>query len=96
MTAIAAYIQSRTRHKQSSIGVICGSGLDKFAENLTEVDRIPYGEIAGFPISTVSGHSGHFLLGKLHGKNIACMKGRVHPYEGYDYATVCTAKMFLF
>lgn len=90
MNAIAAYIQSRTKHKQSSIGVICGSGLDKFADTLSEIDRIPYAEIPGFPVSTVIGHSGHFVLGNLHGKSIACMKGRVHPYEGYDYATVCT------
>ena len=49
---------------------------------------IPYKEIPHFPVSTVSGHKGQFVCGKLGGKEVLCMQGRFHYYEGYDLKQV--------
>ena len=69
------------------IGLILGSGLGFFADDRIEVEgRLPYGEIEGFPVSTVPGHAGQFVYGHLHGKRVLCMQGRFHFYEGYTMA----------
>ncbi len=69
---------------QPEIGLILGSGLGFFADDRIEVvGRLPYGEIDGFPVSTVPGHAGQFVYGTLHGKRVICMQGRFHFYEGY-------------
>jgi len=66
------------------IGLILGSGLGFFADDRIEVaGRLPYGEIEGFPVSTVPGHAGRFVYGTLAGKRVICMQGRFHFYEGY-------------
>jgi purine-nucleoside phosphorylase len=69
---------------QPEIGLILGSGLGFFADDRIEVvGRLPYGEIEGFPVSTVEGHAGQFVYGTLNGKRVICMQGRFHFYEGY-------------
>jgi len=69
------------------IGLILGSGLGFFADDRIEVaGRLPYGEIEGFPVSTVPGHAGQFVYGTLEGKRVICMQGRFHFYEGYPMA----------
>ena len=66
------------------VGLILGSGLGFFADDRIEVvGRLPYGEIEGFPVSTVPGHAGQFVYGYLDGKRVICMQGRFHYYEGY-------------
>lgn len=65
------------------IALVLGSGLGGFAEKIEKAAEIPYGDIQGFPVSTVSGHEGKFIFGSLNGINIVCMQGRVHYYEGY-------------
>ena len=66
------------------IGLILGSGLGFFADDRIEVvGRLPYGEIEGFPVSTVPGHAGQFVFGHLDGRRVICMQGRFHFYEGY-------------
>ncbi len=65
------------------IGIVLGSGLGGFADRLEGSVSIPYEEIPNFPLSTVEGHAGRFVFGRLKGKNIVCMQGRVHYYEGY-------------
>ncbi|MEN8791238.1 MAG: purine-nucleoside phosphorylase [Lentimonas sp.] len=66
------------------VGLILGSGLGFFADDRIEVvGRLPYGEIDGFPVSTVPGHAGQFVYGHLDGKRVICMQGRFHFYEGY-------------
>lgn len=60
---------------------ILGSGLGIIADQLEDKIEIPYEELDGFPISTVAGHSGSLVLGKLHGIDVICMKGRGHYYE---------------
>ncbi len=70
------------------IGIILGSGLSSFADNLTDKIIIPYKDIPNFPISTVKGHKGNLVLGSLQGKSIVCMQGRFHFYEGYSMQEV--------
>jgi purine-nucleoside phosphorylase len=67
------------------MGLILGSGLGFFADDRIEVvGRLPYGDIEGFPVSTVPGHAGQFVYGTLEGKRVICMQGRFHFYEGYS------------
>jgi len=68
------------------VAVVLGSGLGVFADTLTEPVIIPYEEIPDFARSTVEGHSGRLVAGKLPGSsiNVAVMQGRFHYYEGYS------------
>ena len=70
------------------LALVLGSGLGDFAENLDVRDIVPYDEIPGFPVSTVPGHSGRFLLGYLGNVPMIAMQGRVHYYEGYSMQQV--------
>tara|TARA_B100000401_G_C52724302_1_gene680245 strand:- start:57 stop:851 length:795 start_codon:yes stop_codon:yes gene_type:complete len=70
------------------IGVVLGSGLDKFCENLESPIRIPYNEIPNFRKVSVKGHKGEFVSGKIYNKNVICANGRFHYYEGYQYNDV--------
>ena len=65
------------------IGIILGSGLGAFADELDNATATPYANIAGFPQSTAIGHAGKLVTGKLGSLNIAVMAGRAHLYEGY-------------
>ena len=65
------------------VGLILGSGLGGYAKNMKVVKEIPYGDIPGFPVSTVQGHDGRFMLGYIGDVPAVVMKGRVHYYEGY-------------
>lgn len=66
------------------VGIILGSGLGRLGDKITEQTVIPYGDIPGFPVSTVLGHKGVFIFGKLGGKEVVAMQGRFHFYEGYS------------
>lgn len=81
--ASAAYLLSRVS-QEYHYGVILGSGLGNFTSHLKVHLQIPYEEIPGFPVSTVEGHKGGLIFGELGGKNIVCMNGRFHYYEGYS------------
>ncbi|MGM9827489.1 MAG: purine-nucleoside phosphorylase [Muribaculaceae bacterium] len=70
------------------IAIILGSGLGNLVDHMTDKKVIPYKEIPNFPVSTVAGHSGNFVFGKLGDKNVIAMQGRFHYYEGYDMKTV--------
>ncbi len=70
------------------IAIVLGSGLGDYAEQIKVETELPYGEIAGFPVSTVPGHAGRFIFGYLDEIPVVCMKGRVHYYEGYDISDV--------
>ena len=78
----AKFIQSRTKLRPR-IGLVLGSGLGAFADELSSATRIPYHKIPGFPRSTVEGHAGQLVIGKLGEMPVAVMQGRVHLYEGY-------------
>lgn len=68
---------------QPSIGLVLGSGLGGLADTLEDRTVIPYGEIPGWPQSTVHGHSGQLVVGYLEGKPVVAQQGRAHFYEGY-------------
>jgi purine-nucleoside phosphorylase len=67
-----------------TIGLILGSGLGAFADELTSSTRIPYEKIPSFPRSTAIGHAGRMVIGTSNGVPVAAMQGRVHLYEGYS------------
>lgn len=66
------------------IGLVLGSGLGGFADELTDATCIPYSQIPAFPRSTAIGHAGQMVIGKTDGVAVAAMQGRVHLYEGYS------------
>lgn len=82
-----AYVQTRLPY-QPEVALVLGSGLGEFADQLTIDAKIPYGEIPYFPVSTVAGHDGCFMLGRVEGCPVLIMKGRVHYYEGYSMQEV--------
>ncbi|WP_445612630.1 purine-nucleoside phosphorylase [Geobacillus sp. YF-1] len=71
-----------------AIGLILGSGLGVLADEIEEAVRIPYEEIPGFPVSTVEGHAGRLVYGRLEGATVVAMQGRFHYYEGYSLQEV--------
>ncbi|MFS8084358.1 MAG: purine-nucleoside phosphorylase [Acidobacteriota bacterium] len=71
-----------------SVAIVLGSGLGGFAEDLTDAVTIPYQEIPGFARSTVEGHAGQLVIGKIGEVAIAAMQGRFHFYEGYSLEQV--------
>ncbi|MFL5404126.1 MAG: purine-nucleoside phosphorylase [Gemmatimonadales bacterium] len=70
------------------IGIILGTGLGGLAQEIEVEVTIPYGDIPGFPLSTVESHAGRLLVGRLGGRPVVAMQGRFHRYEGYDLAAV--------
>ena len=65
-----------------------GTGLGQLASEITDKTEIPYSDIPNFPVSTVEGHSGQLIFGKLGGVDILAMQGRFHFYEGYSMKEV--------
>ena len=68
--------------------IILGTGLGQLASEITDKTEYPYSEIPNFPVSTVEGHSGKLIFGKLGGVDILAMQGRFHFYEGYSMKEV--------
>jgi purine-nucleoside phosphorylase len=79
--------KSRTK-LEPEIGIILGTGLGDFAGALETETVIPYQDLPHFPVSTVESHAGELHLGRLAGRPVAVMKGRVHYYEGYSMRQV--------
>ncbi len=77
-----ALIRSRT-DLSPEIALVLGSGLGFYADRLEDAVAIPYAEIPHFETSTAPGHAGRMVIGRLHGKAVLCMQGRLHFYEGY-------------
>ncbi len=82
----AAAIRARTGSHAASIGLILGSGLGGLAKSVAGSVRIPFGEIPGFPATTVLGHDGALIVGTLGGRQVAALSGRFHMYEGHPAA----------
>ncbi|WP_255404958.1 purine-nucleoside phosphorylase [Prevotella sp. kh1p2] len=68
--------------------IILGTGLGQLASEITDTCEFPYKDIPNFPVSTVEGHAGKLIFGKLGGKDIMAMEGRFHFYEGYNMKEV--------
>ncbi len=81
------YIEERTALRPA-IGVVLGSGLGAFADELSDRTDFPYPEIPGWPAATAIGHAGKLVIGKLDDLDVAVMAGRAHLYEGNTYAQV--------
>ncbi|TMV51360.1 purine-nucleoside phosphorylase [Paenibacillus mesophilus] len=84
----AGFIRSRIGGPLPTIGLVLGSGLGDLADEVEDAVRIDFGHIPYFPVSTVEGHAGRFVIGKLEGKPVIVMQGRFHYYEGYPMRTV--------
>lgn len=70
------------------LALILGTGLGELAEELQDAVFIPYGDIPHFCVSTAPSHKGRLAIGRLGGKVVMCMQGRVHFYEGYSMADI--------
>ena len=81
----AQFIREKIRDFAPEIMVVLGSGLGHFAqsESVLKVCEIPYSQIPGMPVSTVSGHAGKFVFGYVGEACVMFMQGRIHLYEGY-------------
>lgn len=70
------------------LAMVLGSGLGAFADNLVEAQALPYADIPNFRTSSVQGHHGRLVVGKVRGERVLCMQGRLHLYEGIPIADV--------
>ena len=77
-------LRKRLGDKQPKVGLILGSGLGSFADQLMDKVVVPYNDIPNFPVSSVAGHAGQLVLGRCGETWCLVMQGRVHYYEGYD------------
>ncbi len=81
------YIQGKIRRKPK-IAIILGSGLGDLVNNVKDIEDISYKDIPNFPVSTVKGHEGKLVFGKINNIEVMLMQGRFHYYEGYTMKEV--------
>lgn len=84
----AAFITERVQGFRPEVGIILGTGLGDFAEQIDVQFALEYKDIPGFPVSTVEGHKGRLIFGQLEGRRVVAMQGRFHYYEGYAMSQV--------
>ncbi|MDK9711443.1 purine-nucleoside phosphorylase [Acidaminobacter sp.] len=87
MTAAAEALRGKIS-KAPEVGLILGSGLGGLADEISNPVYVPYDTLEGFPVSTVEGHAGRFVIGEFEGRSVIAMQGRFHYYEGYDIGSV--------
>lgn len=87
INAAKEYIKSADGRK-ADIAIILGTGLGRLAGDIEDKKVIKYGDIPFFPVSTVEGHAGELIIGKIGNKNVLALNGRFHYYEGYSMETV--------
>ena len=75
------FIQKKSKYTPE-IGLILGSGLGSLADSIEDAEYYDYSSLPNFPVSTVEGHAGRLVIGKLKGKIVGAMQGRFHFYEG--------------
>ncbi len=83
----AEWIQQHTASRPAT-AIVLGTGLGRLAAEIEVTDAFPYSEIPNFPVSTVEGHSGRLIFGRLGGREVMALEGRFHYYEGYDMKQV--------
>lgn len=83
INAISTRLQEDLQGRKPELGIVLGSGLGRLADSIEDPIVIPYRTLPGFPVSTAVGHKGNFIVGKLGGKTVIAMQGRIHYYEGY-------------
>ncbi len=84
----ADFIRSRVSCQMPETAIILGTGLGALVDHIDDKKYIPYTEIPNFPVSTVEGHSGNLIFGRLGDTPVLAMQGRFHYYEGYDMKQV--------
>ncbi len=84
----AEFLRQRIAGFKPLAGIVLGSGLGQLADDIQDAVAVPYSAIPGFPVSTAVGHKGNFIFGRLGGKEIVAMQGRIHYYEGYGMQMV--------
>ncbi len=84
----AEYIRSRVDGQMPTTAIILGTGLGALVDHIDDKQYIPYTDIPNFPVSTVEGHSGNLIFGRLGDRRVIAMQGRFHYYEGYDMKQV--------
>ena len=83
----ADYIRSKAGEVPET-AIILGTGLGALVDHITDKKYLPYKEIPNFPVSTVEGHSGNLIFGRLGSRQVIAMQGRFHYYEDYDMKQV--------
>ncbi len=83
----AEWLRER-RPNAPQTAIVLGTGLGQLAERIEKLVCIPYADIPNFPVSTVEGHAGQLIFGRLGGKDVMAMEGRFHYYEGYTMQQV--------
>ena len=83
----AAWLRNHTALRPTSV-IMLGTGLGQLAKEIEVVDSFDYADIPHFPLSTVEGHTGRLIFGRLGSTPVLAMQGRFHYYEGYDMKTV--------
>jgi len=78
------YIKRKTNNFEPEIGIVLGTGLGGLVNDIQIEYQLMYANIPNFPISTLEFHSGKLIFGKLNGKKVVAMQGRLHYYEGYS------------
>ena len=84
----ADYIVGRIGDEKVDIAIVLGSGLGDLANSLEDAVVVDYHDIPHFPVSTVPGHKGRLVAGRLEGRRVLCMQGRFHYYEGWSLQEV--------
>ena len=87
VSASAAYIRAHIP-QTPTVGIILGSGLGGLVDAMTDKTVIPYRDIPHFPCSTVAGHAGNLVIGRLGSQVAAALQGRFHYYEGFSMKEV--------
>jgi len=89
--ASAAYLKEKLGSFQPKVAMVLGSGLGYLGDVVENSIVVPYADIPHFKHSTAPGHKGQLVFGRLAGKDVAVMQGRMHHYEGYSYEEVSYA-----
>jgi purine-nucleoside phosphorylase len=91
----AESLPKAVREFQPEVGLVLGSGLGPLVDEVDAILSVPYEEIGGLPVSTVPGHAGRFVFGRLAGKRVIVAQGRVHLYEGCSAEEVTAGVRFM-
>jgi len=91
----AEVLPKAVRDFQPEVGLVLGSGLGPLVEEVDAILSVPYEEISGLPVSTVPGHAGRFVFGRLAGRRVIVAQGRVHLYEGCSAEEVTAGVRFM-
>lgn len=86
--AAVEIIKSRAPGRSPEYGIVLGSGLGGLADRIENAIAVDYRDLPGFPVPSVEGHTGRLVLGTLGGREVACLQGRVHLYEGHAASAV--------